>query len=184
MEKVKVTQEQADWLDECTTAEEINYAIDVHLFKKRPDSPIVDWSVSKLARALYIGYEVKLDFKEGDWITNTDSNVTYQATAKSIEIISQLEDTSHLRHSTPDEIATEKTRRWWKEHDRKLYEIKQGDILMGKHRALYEVTADPKSHRYGVYTGNDEHDFDIEEFKRDNWEVVCFRVDRKDIATD
>lgn len=56
--KLKVTQAQSDWLERYKSDEEIAYAIDIQPLRKRPDSPIVDWTSSEVAKALYIGYEV------------------------------------------------------------------------------------------------------------------------------
>src|SRR5690625_4076760 len=68
VEKVKVTQEQADWLDKYSlTQAQIDHYIDIQPLNLRPDSPISDWKPSKLARALYKGYEVE-DFEIGDWV--------------------------------------------------------------------------------------------------------------------
>lgn len=63
-EKVKITQKQFDWLERYKSDEEIDYAIDVQLHRKRPDSPIVDWKPSEVARALYNGYECELYVKK------------------------------------------------------------------------------------------------------------------------
>lgn len=150
-EKLKVTQEQADWLEKYESEEAIDYAIDIQPLKKRPDSPIVDWHASMVARALLIGYEIKPEYKVGDLVIperdgRTNSSEIYEiidldkahANLKGIIGIFSL---SQLRHATPEEIEAEKERRKWAR-------IEEGDVL----RHL------PWSSRIGIYAGciNDE----------------------------
>lgn len=73
-EKAKVTQEQFDWLEKYKSNEEINYAIDNQVYKKRPDSPIAGWKPSEVARALYSGYEIEQNIKAGDWVVRKDGS--------------------------------------------------------------------------------------------------------------
>lgn len=180
MSKVKITQEQANWLEKLI-AEKSNGRTGV--MNSHCDGgkwvdgaePLNVLSADEMARALYIGYDIKPEFKCGDWVYWDDDTVgIYTPQPKGYE--------KHIavRHATPEEIAKEKERRWWSSNGREVWELKQGDVLMGIHRALYEVTADPKSHRYGVYTGNDTHDFTIDECKRGNWKVICFNENRLD----
>lgn len=123
--KVKITQEQADWLERYElTQDQIDHYIDIQPFRKRPDSPIVDWSASKLAKALYTGYEVEPEFKMGQWIYDiTDKNKTVievaYATDRRVHGFwkTQYSDIDthvaieNARHFTKEEIAKEKERR-------------------------------------------------------------------------
>ncbi len=126
MSKVKVTQEQADWLDKYKSNEEIDYAINVQPHKKRPDSPIVDWAPSKVAYALYRGYEVEPEFKDDEWVLLTNGTITQilyvRDDAKSLYPSGKSfahsrggdcwYDYSFIkRHAAPEEIAEEKERR-------------------------------------------------------------------------
>lgn len=204
MKKIVITQEQAVAIEERKIINMLDESVKCHIkykWKGEINKSLNKLSLDEFIRALYIGYEVEPEFKAGDYVANRLGTVGKVAkvdgdflhgkwlyedgdSTTEFPIAMNINYTNGVRHATPDEIehiATEKSRRWWERHDRDVHEIKQGDILMGKHRELYEVTADPMSHRFGFYTGNDEHDFDIEEFKRDNWEVVCFMEDRKDI---
>lgn len=195
MKKVKVTQEQANWLARYDlTQDQIDHFIDMQTLNKRPDSPIADWELSKLAKALYIGYEVEPKFKEDDWVVRNGNVVKINCITRDYSpmtphIINVGFDHSDAwynydeieRHATDEEIAKQKEINWWAKYGREPWELKQGDVLMGDHREIFEITADPKSHRYHCYRVNDEHDITVEGFKRDNWEVVCFVEDRRDL---
>lgn len=117
-EKVKVTQEQFDWLERYElTQEQIDHYIDIQPYKKRPDSPIVDWPASKVAKALYIGYEVEPEFGVGDWVVRDDK----ESIGKIIKMYPDVIETDlgngfygrskDYRHATESEIAAEKGRR-------------------------------------------------------------------------
>src|SRR5690625_7500445 len=111
-EKVKLTQAQAD---EVKRIKDIDYAINIHPLNKRPDSPVSNLSVAAIARALYVGYEVELEYSAGDWIyrerdmaisriTKTDygmnvsgSIFTDAYTGRSMK--------DEIRHATQPEIA-------------------------------------------------------------------------------
>lgn len=214
MSKVLLTREQAEAIEHGLTAESsickgspsnlINlyshnkYSFDGFSGRLRP---INDLTVSKLAKALYIGYEVEETFEVGDWVVRTKElghQNFYEGKIFKVKridkghltgqrvVVDNDDNSEHvfenIRHATPEEIAEEKQRRWWGENGRDVWELKQGDVVMGKHREIHEVTADPKSHRYGCYTMDDSFDVDknelIEEFY---WSVICFRDERKDV---
>src|SRR5690625_6848002 len=71
MEKVKVTQAQADLIK---SIKDTDYAINIHGLNKRPDSPLQELTTAELARALYIGYEVDPEYSVGDWIYDNITN--------------------------------------------------------------------------------------------------------------
>jgi hypothetical protein len=188
MEKVKVTQKQFDWLEgyELTQAQ-IDYLIEVHPHRKRPESPIIDWSASKLARALYIGYEVEPEFKVGDWVVY-DNGIERGHGYRTNQIKEIDEWSAHfderrsmglssLRHATPQEIATEKTRRWWAKHDRDVWEIREDDLLMPRNSAVAFAVRTVYEDRVEMRNGGT---VTFEEIKR-RYKVSCFAEDRKDI---
>ncbi|MHC8517023.1 hypothetical protein [Sporosarcina sp. ITBMC105] len=142
-EKVKVTQRQADWLDRYKNEKEIAYAIDIQPHKKRPDSPIVDWPASKVAEALYRGYEVEEEYEQGDWLQEHHGNIgivtkvegskvwgywngsNFEAFAFKREIVKKL---------TPEEIKAEQERRVWARIGREVGEFHVGDYgLLGNY---------------------------------------------------
>lgn len=196
MGKVKVTQEQANAIEKLKNehletlksifSQRENYCI------KDFEKPLLSLTPEQYHNALYQGYEVELKFDIGELtkINNDELEIFREildiytvngTTYADLESADQIPIRMLIKFSQ-EEIAQEKERRFWARHNRDVLEIEQGDILMGKHRELYEVTADPKSHRFSCYTGNDSYDFDIVEFKRDNWKVVCFAEDRKDLS--
>lgn len=145
-EKVKVTQEQFDWLEKYKSDKEINYAIDIHPHKKRPDSPIADWMPSEVARALYNGYETEPEFKKGDWVARLDGKTFYPKGDTRAEKVLSVEEgrtgsecvmhgedgrwgtpITHLRHATPEEIKQEKECRVWAKIKREVGEFRVGD---------------------------------------------------------
>lgn len=195
-EKIKLTAEQAKAIEILLRTRSKENILNLHASSIPWDGNNADYlnklSQADLAKSLLIGYEVEMNYKVGDWVRywrkdrlTRFGKLTYINYEKGLAqfdnctITKKIEDIT--RHATPEEVEIEKERRWWKSHDREVWELKQGDILMATRRRLYEVTATPKSHRFNSYTGNDNYDFDIEECKRDNWEVVCFRDDRKDV---
>lgn len=130
-EKVKVIQNQFDWLEKYKSDEEINYAIDIQLHKKRPDSPIADWGPSKVARALLIGYEIEPEYKVGDYVIYGDKiyRVYQLASDTKVNVINRNGSTitnlqiRDIRHATPEEIEEEQEREKWAG-------IEEGDVLI------------------------------------------------------
>lgn len=134
--KLKVTQRQKEWLDKYKTDEDVTYAIDIQPLRKRPDSPIVDWTSAKVARALLIGYEAEETFKVGDWVV---WETEYETLTLKIEKIKVRETGMKVfstdefsmeyikRHATPEEIKAEKERRVWKSIGREVREFRVGD---------------------------------------------------------
>ncbi|RDW17613.1 hypothetical protein CWR48_13940 [Oceanobacillus arenosus] len=120
MKKVKVRASQAQMIENHRNAFET-------LMLKRMDencgTVLDDVRVYDVARAFFIGYEVEPEFKVGDWVVYEQGNVG-QYGDKPIVLKNPV-----VRHATPEEIAQEKERRWWKLHGREVWELKQGDIL-------------------------------------------------------
>lgn len=204
-EKVKITAEQAEaiktWCADGDIAELLEYHAEMIYradgwLKGGFYEPLNDLDQSDMARALLIGYEVEPEYKVGEYIVyenehlkNTMKIVSLNNERIAVEPIYEgfkgcdtiSVNSPLIRHATPEEIKAEKERGWWAKQGRDVWELKQGDVLMATRREIYEVTADPKSHEFNCYTGNDEYDFDIEECKNDNWEVICFHENRKDV---
>ncbi len=148
-EKVKVTQEQFDWLERYKSDEEINYAIDIHPHKKRPDSPIADWMPSEIAQALYNGYEVKqTPLKIGDWAkvefrnggkaigvidTTSFDDVIFNYLDIDMSIHRIRKNRAMVTVPTPEEIKQEKERRLWKSIGREVGEFWDGDIALDRY---------------------------------------------------
>lgn len=199
MSKVKITKQQAEAIEELRSKRfpdsviAHNVACDNYnsrVSRSEHDS-LCEMKFDDLIKALYIGYEIEEEFKSGDWIVNNQGRVL-QVTEVYLEDGNEIVEANDgqvftyrlgaefVRHATPDEIAEEKERRWWAKHGREVWELKQGDVLMATRRHIMEVTADPRSHRFNSYTGNDKYDFDIKECKVENWKVICFSEERVD----
>lgn len=152
MGKVKVTQVQAEWLDKYKTEEEIDYAINIQPYKKRPDSPIIHWEPSDVAKALWIGYEVEEKFKIGDWVTPVEGDLNLpdgMIAAQIVKIVNNQfvywNDTNNrniqrFRHATPEEIKAEQERRVWAGIGREVNEVREGDCIAsgGKYYKVFE----------------------------------------------
>ena|SRR5690625_211650 len=192
MEKVKLTQEQADAIKKLK-AEASNKEIiymntspfgGIHLDKDK--QTIFEMDLDELIRALYIGYEVESEFKVGDWVVTSDF---LEPIRKVKEVNDRLlvdntgivwRDFGEIRHATPEEIAKEKERRWFAKHGRNPWELKEGDIL-SEHgncqtRTIYRVCPLTKSVKfYGDVEWTRKYEI------RSNYLVACFAEDRKDV---
>lgn len=179
MEKVKVTREQAKAIEKI---KDIDYAINIHSFKKRPDSPLVDMSTARLARALFVGYEVEPEFLVGDTVIHKETGVIEEVDGYMTTILEKHSD--KYRHATPSEIAEEKERRWWAKHGRDVWELRQGDVIYDEDENLVVIV-----HTYLDKSTDDEKVV----FRSGGWEftdnipeqfkVVCFVENRLDVKT-
>ena len=91
-----------------------------------------DESLYKIANAIKHGYEVEPEYKVGDWVVYEYSSRPEQINAicnRKIETNSNYGYADRFRHATESEIAQEKERKWWSEHNRAPREIKMGDII-------------------------------------------------------
>lgn len=204
MKKVKITQEQAEAIERIKK-EHLEHLIKI---KKKPftyhvrpwEEPILKLEPEDIQSALFEGYEVEPEFKVGDWVVvrfegeEWITDLTKESEFGGFYTDSRLPGEkqkfysgSILRHATPEEIATEKTRRWWDKHGREPWEIKEGDCLMKKDdphtcTVSFVESVDEKSvllvngKRDEFYQGKDEL-----EYVRDKYKVFCFSEDRKDV---
>lgn len=196
MEKVKLTKEQA---------KAIEYALqEVDEYKGNPDKLLRHASMKNvyfrnelhllnsidtvnLAKALYIGYEVEPKFEVGDWAV--------WRSAKGVDVVKQIEKvegyriwadwldegsllfapSDEIRHATPEEVETEKERRWWAKHGREVWELKDGDVLLNRDNELCEVT---RENNLNVFINGTPRQRSAVGY---GFKVVCFVEDRKDI---
>src|SRR5699024_4059178 len=87
------------------------------------------------ARVLYEpnSFEVEPEFEIGQWVKSRHGIGTGKITK--IDRMGHYTDfamiaaSDDIRHATPQEIATEKTRRWWKESGRGVWELRENDAL-------------------------------------------------------
>lgn len=123
MDKVEITQEQADIIENTKKA-------------------LTGFSDALLLDVFSGNYEIKPEFKVGDWVVHKQlgwigdiskvkvSEITINVTLKNRYIAS----ISNIRHATPSEIEEEKERRWWGKHGREVRMYKKGDIVINLSR--------------------------------------------------
>jgi hypothetical protein len=157
MEKVKLTQEQAESLEYLKRNFRSKEIVILHVQKYGCDwagkvEGINGLDVDTLIKALYIGYEIEEPFKVGDWvvfksgliskITKTDISHRKEQLIQ-VDNIEPGEDAddeyipvSHVvRKAIAEEIAAEKERRKWKSIGREVNDYHKGDIVMVKNYA-------------------------------------------------
>ncbi|WP_068672300.1 hypothetical protein [Oceanobacillus sp. Castelsardo] len=135
MERVRVTKEQAEAIEYGKKHHSKTDLIKTHIFYKGWSfvgelKKLNNLDLDTFIKALYTGYEVKPEFKENDYITNTETGVTMKLDeSKAYFINNSYIHKEKLRHATPQEIKEEKERRFWKSHDREVNEYRKGDIF-------------------------------------------------------
>ena len=198
MSKVKLTEEQARMF------ENHKYAIKTLLEKRVCDNcptSIDDMPIDDVVKAIVYGYEVEPEFKVGDFVTyeNNYGDKYTETVTRQIQGFIDGENywkekcarfnggkampLSRLRHATPEEIAEEKERRWWKKHGRDVWELKRHDILRNGAGNAFEVNS---------FHGNGESQkvifkpghFDLMTNVKESYTVVCFAENRLDVKDD
>lgn len=191
MEKVKLTKEQANAI-EWALQKENEYSPDRLLRLRSSDNanfhnelyPLNDIDIAVLARALYIGYEVEPEFKVGDWIHDNITNRVAKIDERGYDgELAWVDDEFHnfftdFRHATPEEIQQEKERRWWAKHDREVWELRPGDVLVCDDypRTVNKVV--DFEEKTVIFS---DKDWEYYENVIEEYEVACFAEDRKDI---
>ena len=209
-QKVVLTQEQADAVESAKKRygkDQFLYEFSRMLHEISPLQftgslgPINDLALHRVAKALYIGYEVEPKFKVGDWV---HSNVTGR--------VAKIDDRGYgeenawvddeevnfftdFRHATSEEIAREKERRWWNSHNRDVWELKvldkirlsnvEYEVIEVCRKGVYKVRTNESVPFDTIYVTNDQSKVggkdEIELIEENNSKVVCFREDRKDV---
>lgn len=194
MEKVKITQEQANQLSKNVVKAN---GVRRHIENKW----MSDLTTDELIRALYIGYEVEPNFKVGDWVVCESNNY------KGITKITRMDElrgkpacyghwfdikantaysntewtnfAEECRHATPEEIAEEKERRWWAKHDRDVWEIREGDALIyiGVPYIVDWFNSEEVRFKSGKCNSGFMENVD---YVKEYFKVFCFVEDRKD----
>lgn len=205
MDKVKLTQAQAGALESINRRFQLRHGgigvlLESHIKHKWEGDNwkyMNELSVDDVVRALYIGYEVKPEFKVGDWVRVSWSNTypgIYKVTKTGVRSVAGNENGIEIDwannsrpsldivgYATPEEIAKEKERRWWKSHNRDVWEIREDDTLeyLGD---LYIVDSFD-SERVGLKSGIERKTNYAEPFHfvKKHFRIVCFAEDRKDI---
>ena len=195
-EKVKLTRPQAAAIERIKS-NSVQFNIEKHESKSWRDlSGLNDLSTEELALALFIGYEIKEEFKVGDWVIHDikkigkvkkinddvitiDVELGYTRNNGELAYVNTL--ARYFRHATPEEIAEEKERRWWTKHSRKPWELKVGDVLIYEDSLLDlpEIIEIVKVEDDTIYFS----DGDLEYMSDINfgYKVICFAENRLDL---
>lgn len=172
-DKVKLTKEQAivigEHLDNSGSKED---AVEQHIrgWSFKDTKCLNELTLDEFIHALYIGYEVELEYKVGDWVV-TGRNV--------IGVYGKdIMTSGNIRHATESEIAEEKERRWWSCHGRKVNEYKPSDIVSASSSSLLcleviDIDCDGDVRLQ-------QHDETIFLRKPEKLTVICFAEDRLD----
>lgn len=188
MEKVKITQEQADAIESIRegnglTEANIRKQLDGDWWDISARCDLNKLSIEEFLNAYYVGYEVEEEFKVGDWIHTTyeDGEVRIGSVLNFIfgsqpyTDNNHIGETTHRRHATPEEIATEKQRRFFAKNNREVWELKSGDIVRSQFFGPLEVV-ECADGSLSLDLNDTLHDIHTDKDK-----VVCFAEDRKDI---
>lgn len=186
MRKVKLTQEQAKLIDEI---KDIDYAINIHGLNRRPDSPLQKLSTAEIARALYIGYEVEPEYSVGDWVRvnwsdrttiNRITDIYSDLVKVDGEQSNKTPNIKIIEVATVEEVSEEKERRWWKKHNRDVWEIREDDTLT--YAGVPYVVDWFNSEVVRFKSGRSNAGFcETFDYVKERFEVFCFAEDRKDI---
>lgn len=181
MEKIILTKKQANVIEN---------------FKDGFDNIMNGLTYDDFIKAVKDGYEVELEFKVGDWVTDRDesSNVTGRITR--VDTVNKLVwgyfsyhdketnfDFWEVRHATPSEIAKEKERRFFAKHGRESWELRHNDILFDESEEWAEVV-DSVEERDGIMAvvfrnGDYSYLCDVKKYSK----VAVFAKDRLDVKT-
>ncbi|MDC3414287.1 hypothetical protein [Terrihalobacillus insolitus] len=169
MEKVKVTQEQANALKQ---------------FEDIYSSKFPGMLYQEFCNALIYGYEVEPKFKSGDWVVHEFGKGIYQIVDGKplIECDFVLDNGNsvlrdYLRHAKKEEIKKEKERRWWSKHNRKPWDLRKGDVIKEEEGLCEVIHVDGK--RVTVDSLCEEDVIGLYYIKG-NFKVVCFAENRLD----
>src|SRR5699024_8180796 len=168
--------------------------------------PINDLALHRVAKALYIGYEVEPQYpKEGDWVKyDTGSTTIYGQidTTAFDDVTGNFSDGTRQRvhkcavnFMTNEEITIEKERRWWAKHGRDVWELElldkvrlsnvEYEVIEVCQKGVYKVQTNEYVPFHSIYVTNDQSKIGgkdgIELIEENNSKVVCFREDRKDV---
>jgi len=112
MEKAKINQEQADKIKlwEWHTKYP-SILLNLHVNNALVcNNCLQSLTLDELARAIYVGYEVEVEVKVGDWLVNNRNGMIFQIEDGLKDNLKDIVGAKHLRHATESEIVEEKGR--------------------------------------------------------------------------
>lgn len=142
--KIKLTQKQASFIEEALAGEFdkeeiLNRFARSNCFERRPSHSLHGLCVMDLARALLIGYEVESQYEVGDvvryWRTDYATAIgkityiDYESKKVHFDNTTFVKSTHDITgYATPEEVAQEKEKRFWKSIGREVGEFRKGDV--------------------------------------------------------
>jgi len=148
-EKLKLTQEQAEAIEVVRTI-----IIPIEFANK-----LKGLSAAVILQAIKEGYDIKPQFKVGDWVVRVSEFRSYVENAKyqnyqvnsvfriqtilnsyAIDEHGTNHDLENIRHATTGEIKAEKERQLWKSIGREVGEFREGDIFLDRNGTCFEIS--------------------------------------------
>src|SRR5699024_11040240 len=143
MEHLKITREQEGVL--INHMGSLEMLIRMHR-NKEENTLLDDLTTDQLIDAYFGYYTIKETFNVRDYVTRIDNGqvIKVMGVNRSSKYVYENSSNIHyfkdIRHSTPEEVAREERRRWWKKRNRHVWELKEGDILKDIYqREIHEV---------------------------------------------
>lgn len=203
MDKPVLTKEQAEAIEHALQEVDeykgnpdklLRHASMKNVYFRNELHPLDSIDTVNLAKALYIGYEVKPEFKVGDWVTYKDGsnfNGYYKSKVEQITSVRARDafynndccvtGIDKIRHATPEEIKQEKERRFFARNGRDPWELQDHDLLIANDGGYPVVVNQVFPNGYVLFGGGAKF-VDLEDVK-ENYQVACFSRDRLDVKT-
>lgn len=188
MSKVELTREQAKslerlrehWSDDEIISKVVKGKIFEQHYNNVFETFASELSIKKIVHVFKYGYEIKEEYKVGDWVIHDnkkigkvkkinddvitiDVELGYARNNGELAYVNTL--ARYFRHATPEEIAEEKERRWWNSNGRDVGELKKGDVIRDTTNGIYtEMVKDTKVKTTPPF-----------------YKIVCFVEERKDL---
>jgi len=196
MNKIKVTQEQADVI-ESTSLDDLMewFYMDDDDTNSDMYKLLKEFNVENLAKAKIIGCETVDSYRENDYVFNTKFG-NYGKVIETGSSSLQVKVLDYVRHNstwfvkdviraTKEEVNKEKNHLLFSAYDRKIWELKKGDILRDKRFiSRFQIVNGfcPEIEGGEVFFHNGTYGC-LENIKK-HYEVVCFAEDRTDLKGD
>lgn len=186
MEKVIVTQEQGRAFEAIANGYEKDSIMDGVGFVWHEElEPLNDLRPSEIARALYVGYEVELDIKEGDYVVNENGTIGIVKEIKKVRYgglltgrwLTGTKSVMSCPISFIERLATDEEIIFAKK-GRVVWELRERDILSDKITgAIHEI----KNQINNVtYFKSQVSGLNLDATKK-RYQVACFAEDRQDV---
>lgn len=200
VKKIQITQEQEDALKHQVKKHGKDVVFKTHNIHPTGwldgAEPLNKLDVITMAKVLYASdsYEVIPQYNVRDWVfllVGADSGAVKEITlitessAVNRNICFELDGEgifyeNEVRHATPEEIQKEIECRWWNNHGREVWEIREGDILKNETHYPYFVTRGNRTEQGLERTPSLNCIFmEIDEIKS-RFKVACFVEQRLD----